>query len=200
VDAHRTAMEEINSRLGTAFPRSVIKQINFGLIYGMGVQLMADKAGCAFDEARAAKQAVLSIYPGLKDLQAGLKELAREDQPLRTWGGREYHCEPPGIVNGAPRTYEYKMLNVLVQGSAADQTKQAIINYYRTKPAGHQLLLTVHDEVLAAVPQSEESVGMRVLQEAMEFAPFEIPMLSEGKFSITNWAELRPYDEKGVRV
>jgi DNA polymerase-1 len=200
MDAHQTAMEEINARLDKDFKRGVIKQINFGLIYGMGIQLMADKAGCTYDEAAEAKRAVLSIYPGLKDLQQGLRELAQTKQPLRTWGGREYHCEPPKLINGQPRTFEYKMLNVLVQGSAADQTKQAVINYYRTKPVTHKLLLTVHDEMLAMCPQPHEAVGMQVLQGAMEFTPFEVPMTSEGKISITNWAELVPYDKKGVRV
>jgi DNA polymerase-1 len=200
MDAHETAMTEINSRLGKDFQRGMIKTINFGLIYGMGIDLMASKAGCTSEESRAAKAAVLSIYPGLKDLQSGLKDLAKAEQPLRTWGGREYHCEPPKLVNGAPRTFEYKMLNVLIQGSAAEQTKQATINYYANRPEGHQLLLTVHDEMLCLVPDSEIEKGMDYLQSCMEFNPFEIPMLSEGKVSTTNWAELKAWDKKGVRV
>lgn len=201
MDAHQTATTEINGRLSKSFDRSVIKQINFGLIYGMGIQLMADKANCAAEEAKAAKQAVLSIYPGLRDLQDGLRELAREGHPLRTWGGRLYYCEEPKqMPDGGVRTFEYKMLNRLVQGSAADQTKRAIINYYKTKPEGHKLLLTVHDEVLADVPLEEQDEGMKILQQAMEFNPFEIPMLSEGKTSTTNWASLKPYDRKGKRV
>lgn len=201
MDAHGVATEEINGRLSKSFDRSVIKQINFGLIYGMGIQLMADKAGCEAEEARAAKQAVLAIYPGLKDLQDGLRTLAREGQPLRTWGGRLYHCEDPKVMpDGSTRTFEYKMLNRLVQGSAADQTKRAIINYYKAKPEGHKLLLTVHDEVLADVPAAEAEEGMTILQAAMEFKPFDIPMLSEGKTSTTNWASLKTWDKKGKRV
>lgn len=202
MDAHQVATEEINGRLGTDFGRSVIKQINFGLIYGMGIDLMAIKAGCDSDKARTAKAAVLAIYPGLRDLQDGLKELARNGQALRTWGGRLYHCEEPVVdkTTGRVRTFEYKMLNRLVQGSAADQTKRAIINYYRNKPEGHQLLLTVHDEMLASVPIADLESGMEYLRQSMEFNPFDIPMLSEGKVSTTNWAALKPYDKRGVRL
>lgn len=207
MDAHGVATEEINGRLSKNFDRSVIKQINFGLIYGMGIDLMAEKAGCEPQEAKEAKQAVLAIYPGLKDLQDGLRDLARNGLPLRTWGGRLYYCEEPKLVPSRrnpnvmeERTFEYKMLNRLVQGSAADQTKRAIINYYKTKPVGHKLLLTVHDEVLADVPSDERDEGMEILRTAMEFNPFEIPMLSEGKTSTTNWASLKPYDKRGKVV
>jgi len=198
MDVHRTVMGTINDMLKANFSRSVIKQINFGLIYGMGVALMAQKAGCETEEARSAKHAVLSIYPGLRELINGLKELAANNQALRTWGGRRYHCEPPKMIDGQIREFSYKMLNVLVQGSAADCTKEAMIRYYNSKPKGHRLLLQVHDELLGAVPAGDAVQGMEIMREAMELAGFEVPMLSEGKMSATNWAELRPYDKEGV--
>lgn len=197
MDVHKTVMGTINEMLHASFSRSVIKQINFGLIYGMGVALMAQKAGCETEEARAAKQAVLSIYPGLRELIDGLKELAANNQALRTWGGRRYFCEPPKMIDGQLREFSYKMLNVLVQGSAADCTKEAMIRYYNAKPKSHRLLLQVHDELLCAVPEKELAKGMEILREAMELPGFEVPMLSEGKVSATNWAELRPYDKEG---
>ena len=206
LDIHEHARKGILENLGKDFERGVVKQINFGLIYGMGVSLMAEKAGCSQEEAKAAKQAVLSLYPGLRDLQQGLKDLAALGQPLRTWGGRQYHCEPPKLMPNRftgeleERTFEYKMLNVLIQGSAADCTKQAIINYYAVKPPRHQLLLSVHDELLCLVPEEEFETGMELLRESMERVKFEVPMLSEGKVSATNWAEMVAYDRKGKVV
>ena len=200
LDIHEHVRKEILESLGKDFERSVVKQINFGLIYGMGVAKMADAAGCSVEEARAAKAAVLSIYPGLRDLQNGLKELAANNEPLRTWGGRLYHCEPAKMIDGDVRTFEYKMLNVLVQGSAADCTKQAMINYYGTKPESHQLLLQVHDELLCSVPEREVETGMEILREAMESVKFAVPMLSEGKTSTTNWSAMRAFDKAGKRV
>jgi DNA polymerase-1 len=200
LDIHDHARLGILETLSMDFARPIVKQINFGLIYGMGVDLMALKAGCTPPEAKSAKRAVLTLYPGLSELQDGLRDLAANFQPLRTWGGRLYFCEAPKMKDGRMWTFEYKMLNRLVQGSAADQTKQAIINYYETKPKDHYLLLTVHDELLSDVPEQEADMGMEVLRKAMEFDPFEIPMLSEGKLTATNWAELVAYDKKGERV
>lgn len=197
LDIHEHAKQGILENLGKDFERGVVKQINFGLIYGMGVSLMALKAGCSPDEAKAAKQAVLSLYPGLRDLQQGLKDLAALDMPLRTWGGRQYYCEPAKVIGDSLRTFEYKMLNVLIQGSAADCTKDAIIRYYMVKPPGHKLLLSVHDELLCLVPSDEFETGMELLRESMEHVKFSVPMLSEGKVSATNWSEMISYDKKG---
>lgn len=199
MDVHDTVGSNVNSMLGTAFERPVVKQINFGLIYGMGVALMAKKAGCSDDEARAAKKAVLDIYPGLRELQNGLKELARNGQALRTWGGRQYFVEPPKVrPDLSVWTFEYKMLNVLVQGSAADCTKEAMIRYHRAKPENHHMLIQVHDELLCMVPTNEVALGMEILRKTMESVSFSVPMLSDGKTSTTTWADMKPYDKEGV--
>lgn len=197
LDIHEHAKQGILTSTGQDRPRDIVKQINFGLIYGMGVALMALKAGCSPDEAKATKQAVLSLYPGLRDLQQGLKDLAALELPLRTWGGRQYHCEPAKEISGQMRTFEYKMLNVLIQGSAADCTKDAIIRYYETKPEGHKLLLSVHDELMCLVPSDEFELGMEKLRQSMGHVQFSVPMLSEGKVSATNWSEMVAYDKKG---
>ena len=238
LDIHEKVQTVVNEKLNSSFERGVIKQINFGLIYGMGVDLMAQKAGCEPAEAKAAKAAVLSAYPGLKELQKGLKKqiltpeycaeiatlqndltkvaeqglvpdgkamrpmlahIGRLGGAIRTWGGRQYHCEPPALINGKLRTFEYKLLNVLVQGSAADCTKEAIIRYFEDRPENHHLLLTVHDELLGEVPEDEMDIGMRLMQTDMDSIEFDLEMLSEGKVSATNWSELRVYDKKGER-
>lgn len=200
MDAHQTATTAVNQQLGSNFSRSVVKSINFGLIYGMGINLMAAKANCAPEEAKAAKAAVLAIYPGLRELQGGLKALAGAQEPLRTWGGREYHVEPAKLIGGELRTFEYKMLNVLVQGSAADCTKEAMIVYHRFKQPRHHCVIQVHDELLCVVPEQEVDTAMMILQECMESIEFDVPMLSDGKISTTNWAEMHTYDKKGERV
>ena len=200
MDVHDTVRSEVNSLLKTEFKRKVIKTVNFGLIYGMGVGLLAQRADCAVAEAKSVKRAVLSTYPGIRDLMQDLKERAANNQPLRTWGGREYFCEPPRLVDGQVRTFDYKMLNTLVQGSAADCTKEAVIRYYAAKPKGHRLLLTVHDELLVSVPAKQVDRGMEVLRSAMESVEFDLPILSEGDVSTTTWAAMTAYDEKGKRL
>jgi phage terminase large subunit len=73
------------------------------------------------------------------------------DQP-RTWGDRRYFCEEPRYVKGIWRTFEYKGLNYLIQGSAADCTKEAMIRAHCSTRAANgrvQLILSVHDQLTA---------------------------------------------------
>jgi DNA polymerase I-like protein with 3'-5' exonuclease and polymerase domains len=199
MDIHTLATGMINEMLHAKFERSPIKTIGFGLIYGMGINLLASKADITPDQARNVKAAYLQIFPGLQTLQDGLKERARCDQPIRTWGGREYHVEPPIIIDGRIRTHEYKLLNVLVQGSSADCTKEAIIKYWEIKSPHVNLLLSVHDEILISAPLSEASEAMEDLRRAMEGIGFDVPMLSEGKAGL-RWSTMRQFDKQGVRA
>jgi DNA polymerase I-like protein with 3'-5' exonuclease and polymerase domains len=142
-----------------------------------------------------------------------------------TWGGRRYFCEPKMTIMKRPKdgqgneygeavpteiTFEYKMVNALIQGSAADCTKEAIIRYDRElKRLGittHYLILLVHDELVVSMPKAELAWGIQLLRRCMESVseetgrgpePFEVKILSEGVFSTENWGAMKPYDTKG---
>lgn len=102
------------------------------------------------------------------------------------------------MVKGRIQEFDYKMVNVLIQGSAADCTKEAMIRYDEAREDDHLPILTVHDEMLAAVPRKDLARGMTMLRTAMESIEFDVPMLSEGTFSAANWEDLEDYDKKGV--
>ena len=200
LDVHDHARTLINGMLGKNFERKPIKNTGFGLIYGMGIGKLAASSGITVEQAREVKDAYLKIFPGLRALNHLMKSRANDSLPIRTWGGREYHVEPPKIIDGWTQTYEYKMLNVLIQGSAADCTKEALIQYSELKSLGVRLLLSVHDEIVISAPKKLMDQAMRELKQAMECVKFDVPMLSEGTISETNWGAMVPYDKKGVRV
>ena len=82
-------------------------------------------AKMTLEKAAQFKAAVKRATPGVKALDDELKRRGRCGEPIRTWGGRLYYCEPPSIAKKGARkgqevTWEYKLLNYLVQGSAAD--------------------------------------------------------------------------------
>ena len=191
LDLHEVVRAKLSEKLGRVLKKDQVKPVNFGLIYGMGVALMGRKANVPADEARAIKAGVLAMFPGIADITECMRDKAATGQPLRTWGGREYHCEAPEVINGEVRTKEYKMLNVLIQGSAADCTKEAVIRYAQQRPNSHQLLLTVHDEILISVPTNERELGMEKLKQAMESVEFDVPMLTAGNYTDQNWAVLK---------
>lgn len=200
IDFHDYARIEL-AKMGLVYARKPVKNTNLGLIYGMGVGKLAAKNGMTTKEAATLKKAILQLYPGLKAMYQDMAERAKQHAPLRTWGGREYYCEPPKIVDGRVREFDYKMVNVLIQGSAADCTKEAIIRFctaQETRVSQWALILNVHDQLTASVPGVERYDAMRVLKREMESIEFDVPMLTEGSMSRTNWGTLVDTDKKGV--
>lgn len=185
---------KLSEMLGFRLERKPVKTVVFGLIYGMGIAKMAQSGGVDIETARAIKNGVLALFPGIRGINQSMKTKAERHVPLRTWGGREYFCEPPQVETDEVKTFEYKMINVLIQGSAADCTKAAVINYHRAPHIG-RLLLTVHDEILLSVPESEVDQEMKALREAMAGVAFDVPMLSDGK-SGSNWGSLNTYEDR----
>lgn len=196
IDFHDYAKDELE-KVGKFYDRKPVKNTNLGLIYGMGVGKLAERNDMPVDEASELKKAILLLYPGLKDMYKDMKIRAKSNTPIRTWGGREYYCEEPKLVQGRVREFDYKLVNVLIQGSAADCTKTAIIKFESMKKPHWKLLLNVHDQLTASVPKKERVEAMEVLREAMESVEFDVPMLSEGSMSETNWDDLKDYDKKG---
>jgi len=195
-DLHDYAQGEL-AKLGLFYDRKVCKGVNLGLLYGMGIESLARHTGLEVSQAKQLKNAIMSIYSGLGDLQRTLKSRAGRGLPFTTWGGRRYFVEPPRYVEGEYRTYEYKMTNLLIQGSGADVTKQAIINFYHVKQDNWYLILNVHDEIVVSVPKEDAELAMDYLKDAMEIVNFKVKMKSEGKIGESLGA-LMDYDKKGV--
>jgi DNA polymerase I-like protein with 3'-5' exonuclease and polymerase domains len=198
LDVHTWATKLINGMLGTTFTRRPIKDVGFGLIYGMGLAKLAMKTKTDEDTAKTLRDAYLKVAPGIKGMQQEFKRRAAAKLPIRTWGGREYHVEPPRVVEGRIRSFEYKLLNVLVQGSAADCTKQAMINLAESKGwqrFGDEFILQVHDELLSQAEKKHAREAMIAMREAMEAVEFGVSMLTEGEWG-RSWEALDEYKDK----
>ena len=195
IDFHDNAQDEL-AKMGKIYDRKPVKNTNLGLIYGMGVGKLALKNDMPVEEARELKKAILKMYPGLEDMYKDMKARAKSKTPIRTWGGREYYCEEPRLVNGRIMEFDYKLVNVLIQGSAADCTKEAIIRYHAKKHHDSKILLNVHDQITVSVPKALMKREMEVLRQCMESVEFDVPILSEGAVGM-NWNELKDYDKKG---
>jgi len=190
LDMHALAQERINRQLGTSYARKPIKNLGFAIIYGAGIGKTAIMLEVEVATAKSIRSAYLGTFPGLKSLIDELKSRAFKKQPIHTWGGREYHVERPRFVDGRLRVYDYKLLNVLVQGSAADCTKQAMLNYFSAPHEG-RMLITLHDELLVCVPTKAAKEEDRRLREAMESVKFDVAMLTGGARGAKSWGALQ---------
>jgi DNA polymerase I-like protein with 3'-5' exonuclease and polymerase domains len=193
IDAHNAVRDLINELIGLLLERRFIKDLNFGLIYGMGMAKLALKLGMTIGETRKLFRALLKAMPGVEKLKKELSALEDSGECLYTWGGRKYYCEPAKYVESRGRTmkFGYKLLNLKVQGSAADCTKQAMVNYYE---AGYDdkwpLLLQVHDELITLSHIKDSKKAHLGLRECMADVDFKVPMLSEGKTGTVSWHQM----------
>jgi DNA polymerase I-like protein with 3'-5' exonuclease and polymerase domains len=84
----------------------------------------------------------------------------------------------------------------LIQGSAADVTKQALINYDERRKDG-KFRITVHDEFNLSVPRNFVKSEMKILREAMSDIKLDCLLLSDGSVG-NNWAELKDFKEPRI--
>jgi DNA polymerase-1 len=222
IDYHDNAREHLERIMGRHYERKPVKNINLGIIYGQGVGSLAKRNGSSVEETKSIRDAIYRLYPGLRDMNRAMSAKAERGEPLVTWGGRKCLCEPPKVVKGKFMTFDYKMINTCVQGSAGDCTKEAMVRLHGLKYLDQyalacvkvgafeeelrgarrsewRLYFTVHDELLMSVPVEDLPVAMEAMRLAMESVEFDVQMLSEGDYG-DDWASLKKYDKRGVQV
>lgn len=194
MDVHQFIKDTIKQVLHKDFDRTTVKTTVFGRIYGQGLGSLAKKLGAAVEEVKEVRDAQNKALPGLPQLDKDIKNLGKEGEPIITWGGRVYYVEEPKYVErfGREMTFEYKLLNYLIQGSAADATKEAIIRFYYDKKRRPEwrFLVTVYDEINICAPTKDKEEAMEFLREHMEGIELDVPLLTDGKAG-KSWGTLK---------
>jgi DNA polymerase I-like protein with 3'-5' exonuclease and polymerase domains len=173
--------------------RKQAKTINLGMMYGMGVNKLANQLDIEVDEAKSLITQYHDRVPFVKGLMNGVMQHLNSNRSGGTISsilGRKCRFdlwEPTtfGMSKALPykaavseygettrlkRAYTYKALNRLIQASAADMTKQAMVNIHKT---GRVPLIQIHDEIAISVKNREEA---KEIAEIMENAvTLEVP-------------------------
>ena len=189
LDPHEMARTLIHDNTGVWYDRKDVKQTGFGIIYGMGVPGLAQQLGRPHSEAYTLREAYFKAMPAAAQLASSTRDRGRSGGAVTTWGGRRYIVEPPKVVQGKMRTFEYKLLNYLIQGSAGDQTKQVVCDWWDSKHPETLFTSTIHDEINASVPEDMVMEEMAALRNSMDQRLFDVPMRSEGEIG-PNWGNL----------
>lgn len=142
--------------------RKEAKTINLGLSYGMGQTKLARSLGLSEQQGKQLLQQYNEMVPYLKDLNKKCSQTMELKGYIKTLSGRSLRNENAIWKNGKEQTFEYKALNKLAQGSAADQTIKAIIEAYKI---GLPVLFTVHDEFCMSISNFFQAYNMRIIME-----------------------------------
>jgi DNA polymerase I-like protein with 3'-5' exonuclease and polymerase domains len=206
-DIHLAVQKGILELTGLALNRDSMKAVNFQPIYGGGKTALAEALGLELEQISRISEARDNLMPGVANLRKAIEAWGKSGRPIVTWGGREYFQEPAKYVEKYNRVmdFAYKLLNYLIQPSAADMTKEALLAYDSHPKREGRLLVTVYDEINICTPSlkglsakgKKDCINreMAMLREAMEKQPCSVPMLSDGKTG-PNWATLTKFWNK----
>jgi len=161
-------------------PRSQAKTINLGLFYGMGKNKLQAELGVSKEKAEDLFKRYHNKVPFVKQLMDNVMRRAQDSGKIRTLLGRlcRFHLWEPnqfGIHKALPhdaaltehgpgikRAYTYKALNKLIQGSAADMTKKAMIELHKEGIIPH---IQVHDELDISVKDKQQAELIKTVME-----------------------------------
>ena len=160
--------------------RDEAKSINLGIMYGMGKGKMATELGLEVHDAELILNKYHKTVPFIKELQEIASRTASKHGHIRTLLGRKCRFtlwEPNrwGISTPLPRdraeveyggdirrAFTFKALNRLIQGSAADQTKKAMLDLYKE---GFVPEVQIHDELDISLEKSQEVDKVKEIME-----------------------------------
>ena len=184
-------------------PRVQAKTINLGLFYGMGKNKLQAELGVNKEKAEEIFTQYHTQVPFVKQLMHAVMKRAQDSGKIRTLLGRlcRFHLWEPnqfGIHKALPheqailehgpgikRAFTYKALNKLIQGSAADMTKKAMLELYKAGITPH---IQVHDELDISVENDKQA---KQIVEIMESAVgLEVPNKVDYE-SGTNWGNIK---------
>ena len=173
----------------TGMPRREAKTINLGLFYGMGKARLQAQLGVTEQRAKELLDTYHEKVPFIKQLIYHTMDRAQQRGWIRTILGRRCRFnkwEPRTFGMHKPQTFEeaslehgsgnikraftYKALNKLIQGSAADMTKQAMVNL---REAGIIPMIQVHDELNISFKNEKQADEIKEIME--QAIPLKVP-------------------------
>ena len=143
--------------------RKLLKNTIYGSSYGAGIQKMADSARVPFHEMEAVATTLFAQFPGIRgimDIAATEAERAYQETgrySITNRYGRRVYVDEDRVYSAA---------NFLVQSTAADEMKRALVRIDKAG-LGPYMRLPVHDEIVMSVPTTDADEIARELREAM---------------------------------
>ena len=183
-------------------PRTQAKTINLGLFYGMGKAKLQAELGVSKEKANELFNTYHGKVPFVKQLMEKASNRAQERGQIRTLLGRlcRFHLWEPNSFGmhkamlhedalqehgpGIKRAYTYKALNKLIQGSAADMTKKAMLDLYNEGIIPH---IQIHDELDISI--ENEAQAKKIIEIMENAVKLEVPNKVDYEFG-KNWGDI----------
>lgn len=173
--------------------RRKAKEINFGIIYGMGPYRLAGQIGVGMKMARMYLEEYYATYSGVRKYMEEVPEKAAKDGFVTTLLGRKRLLPDLNSTNKiAQQAARRVAINTTIQGTAADLMKLAMIKLHEALersglPA--RMILQVHDELILEVREDAARDAAALLEKEMEGAyALDVPLVVDVAIG-KNWDE-----------
>jgi DNA polymerase-1 len=178
------------------------KAVNFGVIYGQSPFGLAKALDIDQEQAAGFIDAYFARYPGVDEFIVKTLAECRQRGYVSSILGRRRAVQgvrdPSSLSDSRQRTLPERIaINTVIQGSAADLIKQAMINVHnrmRRENLQARMLLQIHDELVFEVPSEEvDGLASLVREEMTMVYELGVPLKVDVKVG-DNWAECEPWD------
>jgi DNA polymerase-1 len=164
--------------------RRKAKEVNFGILYGIGPFGLKTRLGVTQTHAKEIIETYFNTFKRVKNFMDDSVLRAREKGFAETLFGRRRFLRNINSSNRVVRQFEERVaINMPIQGTAADMIKLAMINIHKEltkRKTRTKMVLQVHDELLFDAHKDEVDELKPVIKELMENAlPMEVPILVE---------------------
>ncbi len=166
--------------------RNLIKSTMYGMAYGAGPMTMAKTAGIPVARMSMVVDGVKGTYPGIDSF---MKKVESTGFVRERDEGQGYVTTPMGRRLPCDRRKAYTLVNYLIQSTAGDALKKAII---RLDAAGWTpyALYPVHDEVVFDVPDEHVDAALHDIPRIMgDRKSFAVPLPAEAEGPFSKWGE-----------
>ena len=172
--------------------RRLAKTVNFGIIYGQTPFGLASTLKIPRDEAARFIDTYKARFPGISHFTTQCVLDASTHGFVSTILGRRRFIAELSSPNQAMRQFGQRAaVNSVIQGSAADLIKQAMVNIHHKNPFDKlHMLLQVHDELVFECPASQAKAAMEFIAHQMESAMTLAVPLKVDICSGPNWLDM----------
>jgi len=148
--------------------RSAAKQLNYGIMYGLGAQGLGSRIGCSLEEAEVLLRKYFEAYSGVAAFLRDAADRAVTDRESRTRSGRliyfSFDANDRAQVAGMQRLGK----NAPIQGSSADIIKRALtLLHDALKAIDAQIVNCVHDEIVVEAAEAQAAECAAILDREM---------------------------------
>ena len=187
---HNLPLDQVTKEI-----RRTAKEVNFGVLYGMGIYGLSARTGISREKAADFIKKYFETFKGVKKYLDMTKEFAADNGFVETlFGRRRYLPEIHSGVQNIRAAAERMAVNMPVQGTAADLIKMAMIKIAQTLPKispEAKMILQVHDELIFELPEKQVEKTAEYIKKTMEnIYELKVPIVVDINVG-DNWQEAK---------